>query len=199
MEEPEIHIVKWKKPIRKFYILCDSNSMTFWEHPSSGDSKKITGCQSLRRRDDWVEHRGFFWKRWEYQTTWPASWEICMQVRTGHGPTDWFQIGKGVCQGCILSPGLFNLHEEYIMWNVSLHASQAGIKIAGRNTNNLRYADDTTLMTEGKEELKHLLMKVREESEKALKTQLSKKWRSWHLVLSRHGKWMGENWKQWQT
>ena len=89
-------------------------------------------------------------------------------VRTEYVTTDWFKIGKGVCQGCILSPGLFNLYEEYIMWNVSLDASQAGIKIARRNTNNLRYADDTTLMTERKEELKHILMKVKEESEKAV-------------------------------
>ena len=88
-------------------------------------------------------------------------------VRTEYVATDWFKIGKGVCQGCILSPGLFNLYEEYIMWNVSLDASQAGIKIAQRNTNNLRYVDDTTLMTERKKKLKHLLMKVKEESVKA--------------------------------
>ena len=86
-------------------------------------------------------------------------------VRTGHGTTDWFQIGKGVCQGCILSPCLFNLHAEYIIRNVGLDEAQAGIKIAGRNINNLRYADDTTLMAESKE-LKSLLMKVKEESEK---------------------------------
>ena len=86
-------------------------------------------------------------------------------VRTEYVATDWFKIGKGVCQGCILSPGLFNLYEEYIMWNVSLDASQAGIKIAQRNTNNLRYVDDTTLMTERKKKLKHLLMKVKDESE----------------------------------
>ena len=79
--------------------------------------------------------------------------------------TSWFQIGKGVCQGCILSPCLFNLYEEYIMQNASLDEAQAGIKIARRNINNLRYADDTTLMAEGKEELKSLLMKVKEESE----------------------------------
>ena len=86
-------------------------------------------------------------------------------VRTGHGTMDWFQIGKGVCQACILSPCLFNLYAEYIMRNVSLDESQAGIKIAGRNINNLRYADDTTLMAESEEELKSL-MKVKEESEK---------------------------------
>ena len=84
----------------------------------------------------------------------------------GHGTTDWFQIGKGVHQGCILSPCLFNLYAEYIMINAGLEEVQAGIKIAGRNINNLRYADDTTLMAESEEELKSLLMKVKEESEK---------------------------------
>ena len=86
-------------------------------------------------------------------------------VRTGHGTTDWFQIGKVVHQGCILSPCLFNLYAEYIMRNTGLEEAQAGIKIAGRNINNLRYADDTTLMAESKE-LKSLLMKVKEESKK---------------------------------
>ena len=79
-------------------------------------------------------------------------------VRTGHGTTDWFQIGKGVRQGCILSPCLFNLYAQYIMRNAGLEETQAGIKIAGRNINNLRYADDTTLMAESEEELKSLLM-----------------------------------------
>ena len=87
-------------------------------------------------------------------------------VRTGHGTTDWFQIGKGVLQGCIFSPCLFNFYAEYIMRNAGLEEAQAGIKIAGRNMNNLRYAEDTTLMAESKEELKSLLMKVKEESEK---------------------------------
>ena len=86
-------------------------------------------------------------------------------VRTEHGTTDWFQIGKGVCQGCVLSPCLFNFYAEYIMRNAGLDKAQAGIKIAGRNINNLRYADDTTLMAESKE-LKSFLMKVKEESEK---------------------------------
>ena len=86
-------------------------------------------------------------------------------VRTGHGTTDWFQIGKGVYQGCILTPCLFNLYAEYIMRNPGLRKAQAGIKTAGRNINNLRYADDTTLMAES-EELKILLMKVKEESKK---------------------------------
>ena len=95
-------------------------------------------------------------------------------VRTGPGTTDWFQIGKGVRQGCILSPCLFNLYAEYIMRNTGLEETQAGIKIAGGNINDLRYADDTTLMEESEEELKGLLMKVKEESEKVgLKTQHS--------------------------
>ena len=87
-------------------------------------------------------------------------------LRTGHGTTDWFQIGKGVCQDCKLSPWLFNFYAEYIMRNAVLEETQAGIKIARRNINNLRYADDTTLMAESEEELKSLLMKVKEKSEK---------------------------------
>ena len=96
-------------------------------------------------------------------------------VRTGHGTTDWFQVGKGVCQGCILSPWLFNLHAENIMRNAGLEETQAGIKIAGRNINNLRYADDTALMAESEEELKSLLMKVKAKSEKVgLKLNIQK-------------------------
>ena len=96
-------------------------------------------------------------------------------VRTGHGTTDWFQIGKGVRQGCILSPCLFNFYAEYIMRNAGLEESQAGMKIAGRNINNLRYANDTTLVAESEEELKSLLMKVKEESEKnGLKLNIQK-------------------------
>ena len=85
-------------------------------------------------------------------------------VRTGHGTTDWFQIGKGLQQGCILSPCLFNFYAEYFMRNAEVEEAKAGIKIARRNINNLRYADDTTLMAESEEELKSLLMKVKEES-----------------------------------
>ena len=96
-------------------------------------------------------------------------------VRTGHGTTDWFQIGKAVCQGCILSPCLFNFYAEHIMRNAGLDEAQAGIKISGRNINNLRYADDSTLMAESKDELKSLLMKVKEESEKVgLKLNIQK-------------------------
>ena len=109
-------------------------------------------------------------------------------LRTGHGTIDWFQIGKGACQGCILSPCLFNFYAEYIMRNAELEETQAGIKIAGKNINNLRYADDTTLMAESEEELKSLLMKVNKESEKVgLKLNIQKL-RSWHLVPSLHGK-----------
>ena len=88
-------------------------------------------------------------------------------VRTGHGTTDWFQIGKGVCQGCIFSACLFNFYAEYIMQNARLDEAQAGIKIPGTNINSLRYVDDTTLMAESKEELKSFLMKVKEECERA--------------------------------
>ena len=101
---------------------------------------------------------------------------------------DWFQIGKGVHQGCILSPCLFNLYVEYIMWNAGLDEAQAVIKIAGRNINNLRYAGDPTLMAESKEELKSLLMKLKEESEEAgLKLNIQRQ-RRWHPVPSLHDK-----------
>ena len=106
-------------------------------------------------------------------------------VRTGHGATDGFQTGKGVHQGYILSPCLFNLYAEYIMRNDGLDEAQAGIKIAGRNINNLRYADDTTLMAESEEELKSLLMKVKEVN---AENSTFRKPRSWHQVPSLHGK-----------
>ena len=109
-------------------------------------------------------------------------------VKTGHGTTDCVQIGKAVCQGCILSPCLFNFYAEYIMRNAGLEKTQTGIKIAGRNINNLRSADDTTLMAESEEELKSLLMKVKVESEKVgFKPNIQKR-RSWHLAPSLHGK-----------
>ena len=120
-------------------------------------------------------------------------------VRTGHGTTDWFQIGKGVHQGSILSPCLFNFYAEYIMRNPGLDEAQAGIKIARRDINNLRYADDTTLMAETEEELKSLLMKVKEGSEKVglnlniqkTKIMASGPITSWQID--------GNQWKQWQT
>ena len=113
-------------------------------------------------------------------------------VRPGHGTTDWFQIGKGACQGCILSPCLFNLYAEYIMRNTGLEEVQDGMKIAGRNINNLRYADGTTFMAESEEELKSLLMKVKVKSEKVGLTYRKRK--SWHPVPSLHGKCLGKQW-----
>ena len=112
-------------------------------------------------------------------------------VRTGHGTTDWFQIGKVVRQGCILSPCLFNLYAEYIVWNASLDEAQAGIKISRRNINNLRYTDDTTLMAESKEGLKSVLINVKEESEKVGLKQHSENedhgiW-SYHFMANRWG------------
>ena len=104
-------------------------------------------------------------------------------VRTGHGTTNWLQIGKGVRQGCILSPCLFNFYAEYIMRNAGLDEAQAGIKISGRNIYNLRYADYSTLMAESEEELKNLLMRVKDEIE-----NVGLKLRSWYLVPSLHGK-----------
>ena len=119
-------------------------------------------------------------------------------VRTGHGTTDWFQVGKGVRQGCILSPCLFNFYAEYIMRNAGLEEAQAGIKIARRNINNLRYAYDTTLMVESEEELKSLLMKVKEESEKVglkLNIQKTKIMASGPITSWQ----MEKQWKPWQT
>ena len=121
------------------------------------------------------------------------------RVRTGHGTTDWFQVGKGVRQGCILSPCLFNLYAEYIMRNAGLEGTQAGIKIARRNINNLRYADDTTLMAESEEELKSLLMKVKEESQKVglkLNIQKMKIMASGPITLCQT---IGKDWKRWLT
>ena len=140
---------------------------------------------------------GKFWKRWEYQSTRPASWETCMQVRKqqlefGHGTTDWFLIGKGVCQDCILSLYLFNLYAKYNMRNAGLDEAQSGIKIAGKNINNLRCADDTTLMAENKEELKSFLMNVKEESEKLASNSTFRNLRSciwsYHFMTNRWGK-----------
>ena len=142
----------------------------------------------------WIKtNYGRFLKRWKYQTTFTcllrnlyAGQETT--VRTLCGTTDWFRIGEGVSQGYILSPCLFNLYAEYIMQNARLNETQAGIKIAGRSINNLRYADDTTLMAEGEEEQKSLLKTVKKESEKAgLKLNIQKQ-SSWYLVPSLHGK-----------
>ena len=138
---------------------------------------------------------GKFFNRWEYQTTLLVSWETCVQVKKqqlepdwNNGTMDWFQIGKGVSRGCILSPCLFNWYAEYIMWNARLDQAKTEIKIAGRNINNLRYAHDTNHMAESEEELSSLLMKVKGESEKSdLKLNIQKL-RSWHLVPSFYGK-----------
>ena len=120
-------------------------------------------------------------------------------VRTGHETTDWFQIGKGVCQGCVLSPCLFNFYAEYSMRNAGLEEPQAGSKIAGRNINSLRYADDTTLMAESEEEVKSLFMKVKEESENVglkLNIQKMKIMASGPITLWEID---GKQWKQCQT
>ena len=114
-------------------------------------------------------------------------------VRTGHGTTHWFQIGKGIRQGCILSPCLFTLYAEYIMQNAGLDEAQAGIMIAGRNINNLRHADDTTLMAKSEEELKSFLMKVKEESGKS-GLKLSIQTNEDHDIQSHH--FVGKQWKQ---
>ena len=148
----------------------------------------------------WITTNGEkFLKRYEYQTTLPASGEIWMQVkkqvRIGHGTTDWFQIRKGVLQGCILSPWLFNLYAEHITWNARLDEAQAGVTIAGRNINNLTYADDITLMTDSEEGIKKPCDEW-EESEKLVYNSTFKKLRSWHPVLSLHGKQMGKQWQQ---
>ena len=120
-------------------------------------------------------------------------------ARTGHGTSDWFQIGKGVCQGCILLPCLFNLYAEYITRNAGLDEAQAGIQIAGRNINSLRYADDTNLMAESEEELESILMKVKEESEKVsltLNIQKTKIMASGPITSRQID---GESMKQWLT
>ena len=118
---------------------------------------------------------GIWCRTFRYSSSYPDHDIWCRVLGWHHGTTDWFQIGKGVRQGCILSPCLFNFYAEYIMRNTGLEETQAGIKIAGRNINNLRYADDTTLMAESQEELKSLLMKVKVESEKVgLKLNIQK-------------------------
>ena len=133
----------------------------------TSDSVSLTMLKPLTV---WITAKcGKFLNRWEYQTTLPASWETCVQDKnnsTGHETMDWFQIGKGVHQGFILPSCLFNLYAEYIMWPVGLYESQVGTKIAGRNINNLRYSNDTTLMVESGEKLKSLLS-MKEESGKA--------------------------------
>ena len=134
------------------------------------NSRKTSASDSLTTLKPFIvwitTNCGKFFKRWEYQTTLHASKNLFAgqeaTVTTRHGTTDLFNIGKGVHQGCILSPCLFNLYAEYIMRNTGLEEAQAGIKMAGRKINNLRYADDTILMAESEEELKSLLMKMKD-------------------------------------
>ena len=154
----------WTVKFQKFKLVLEkAEEPEIKLPPSTGSSRKQksfrkTSISALLTTPKplTVHHNcGKFWKSWEYQTTWPVSWETCMQVRKqqvrpGHGTTDWFQVGKGKHQGSILSSCLFNFYAEYIMRNAGLEEAQAGIKIAGRNINNLRYADDTTLMAEVK-------------------------------------------------
>ena len=152
------------------------------ETKQEGSSKTSTSALLILQSFDYVDHS----KQWKIlkEMVIPDHLTCLLRnlytgqeatVRTGHGTTDWFQIRKGVCQGCILSSCLFNLYAEYIMRNTGPEEAQAGIQIAGRNINNLRYADDTTLMAESEEELKSLSMKVKEESEKVgLKLNIQK-------------------------
>ena len=174
--------INWELPdvqagFRKGREIRDQIANIHWIKKKKQEiSRKISISASLTMLKPlavWITtNYGKILKRWEYQATLTISWEnlfACQETKleTWHGKINWFQIGKGVCQGCILSPCLFNLYAEYIMKNAGLDEAQAGIKIARRNINNLRYADDTTTMAEREEELKSLLMQVKEESEKA--------------------------------
>ena len=154
---------------------------TLWIIENAREFQKNICCIDYAKAFDCVDHN----KVWKIQEMEIPDHLICFlrnlyacqeaTVRSGHGATDWFTIGKRVCQGCILSPCLFNLYAEYIMRNSPLDEAQAGIKISGRNINKLRYTDDTTLMAESEEELKSLLMKVKVESEKVgLKLNIQK-------------------------
>ena len=154
------------------------------DHRKSKGIPKISTSASLttlKPLTAWITTNcEIFLKRWEYQTTFPASWETCLQDKKQELESDMEQLtdstlGKEYVKAVRLSPCLFNLYTEYIIWNAGLDDSQAGIKIAGRNINNLRYADDTTSVAESEEELKSFLMKVKEESGKSwLTTQHSK-------------------------
>ena len=164
----KLYLEKAEETEIKLQIFIDS-----WrEQESSRKTSTSTSSAMLNKAFDCVDHN----KLWKSKEMGIPNHLKCFlrnlcegqeaAVRTGHGTTDWFQIGKGVHQGCVLSPCLFNLYAEYIMRNAGLEEAQAGIKTAGRNINNLRYANDTTLMAESEEELKSLLMKVKEESER---------------------------------
>ena len=183
---------KWKKPIWK---ATHCVIPTTWH---SGKGKTIETASTsasltmLKPLTVWITTNcGKFLNRWEYLIHLLRNLYVGQEatVRTRHGTTDWFRVGKGVWQGCILSLCLFNFCAEYIMWNAGLDESQAGVKIARRNINNFRYSDDTTLMAESEEEQKSLLMRVKEESEKKLAWNSTfRKLRSWHPVPSLHGK-----------
>ena len=154
VEEPEIKLPIFVRSWRK--------------QENSRKTYTSTSLTMLKPLTLWITANcGKFIKRWGYQTALTASWEICIQVkkhwtaRTGHGTMDWFQIGKGVSQGSILPPCLYNLYTEYIMTNAGLDEAQTGIKIALRKIDNFRYAEDTTLMAESEVELKSLLMKLK--------------------------------------
>ena len=163
----KLDLEKAEEPVIKLPTFTGS-----WKKQES--SRKTSISALLTMPNFWLygsQQTGKFFKRSEYQTTWPASWEICMQIRKQQLELDMEQQTgskqeKALCQDCILSPCLFNLHAEYVMQNAGLDEAQVGIKIAGRNINNLRYADDITLMAESEEELNSLFMKVKEESEK---------------------------------
>ena len=165
-EEPEIKLPTFSGSLKK----QESSRKTSISALCTMPKLRLYGSQ---------KNCGKFFKRWEYQTALPASEEICTgqeaTVRIRHGTTNCFQIGKGVHHGCILSPYLFNLYAEYIIQKARVDEAQVGIKIAGRTINTLRYTDDTTLMAESEEDLKSLLMKVKEESEKVgLKLNIQK-------------------------
>ena len=161
---------------------------------NSRNTSTYASLTTLKPLTVWITTNcGKFWKRWEYQTTWPASWEICMQVKKQHLEPDMekltgSKLGKQYIKAVYCHPALFNLHAEYIRWNARLDEAQAGIKFSERNINNLRHGDDTTLMAESEEELKSLLMKMKEESENASLKLNIQKLRTWHLVPSVHGK-----------
>ena len=167
-------------------------SVGSWKKQESSRKTSISALLTMPKPvTAWITiNCGKFWKRWEYQTCLLRNLYAGQEaiVRTGHGTTDWLQIGKGVRQGCILSPCLFNFYAEYIMRNAGLEEAQTGIKIAGRNINNLRSADDTTFTAES-EELEHLDESERGEWKCWLKVQHSEnKLRSWYPVPSLHGK-----------
>ena len=172
-----LHLLCW--PGTRWYIVC-SQYLAF---PMAQHQLHSVCCDSCRKESDMTERLN-----WTELNNAFAGQEAT--GRTIHGTTDWFQIGKGVHQGCILPPCLYNFYAEYIMRNAGLEEAQAGIKIARRNINNLRYADNTTLMTESEEELKTLLMKVKGEWKSWLKAQHSEN--EDHSIRSYH--FMGNRW-----